>query len=376
MDNFDLKECSNCVDETFTNKFGRVPQLDKLESKFSDLKGTEKALAYRKTKQLTNSKLWNFKDFWAIPGRGQTVKALKKTKGLFKDLLEDEKKAIAVLYEIFKNIEVVSIVLRFIDPENFGIISPPVRFALRQPPKKTYIEEYVDYLYTLRTYSKEYGIKRVADADMALWTLMEKCVIPGDYSCDNFKKYQEKIVEIEEENIKKKMLFQELEDEILSLAEEEIKEKEIEAQKRIQDIKKDRDRVKKELEALYYKRRIFPVDLIKLADSESLPEEKLIHDKKEQPVDKYQMTFINKLAKNQKVHKIIWSRNLNAKHPTRISHLRENGELTVLYIGPNNYAAEIKIYPTSCPDMTHARCFAILISDYVNIPNWYKKNMV
>jgi len=234
----------------------------------------------------------------------------------------------------------------------------------------------VDYLYPLRTYSKEYGIKRVADADMALWTLMEKCVIPGDYSCNNFKKYQEKIVEIEEENIKKKMLFQELEDEILSLAEEEIKEKEIEAQKRIQDIKKDRDRVKKELEALSYKRRIFPVDLIKLADSESLPEEKLIHDKKEQPVDKYQMTFINKLAKNQKVHKIIWSRNLNAKHPTRISQLRENGELTVLYIGPNNYAAEIKIYPTSCPDMTHARCFAILISDYVNIPNWYKKNMV
>ena len=76
--------------------------------------------------------------------------------------------------------------------------------------------------------------------------------------------------------------------------------------------------------------------------------------------------------KNQKVHRIIWSRNLNAKHPSRISNIREDGETTVLYVSPNNYAAEIKIYPSNCPDMTHARCFANLISDYMNIPNLYK----
>jgi len=359
---FDLKECLGCMEQTFTKKFGREFQFDNMEAIFDGLKGTSNPLTIGMVKRLTSRKYWIFEDYWLVPSLWKLWKDLKKTRGLFKELPDKEQIATEVLYDIFKNIEVASIILRFIDPQNFGIISPPVRYALRQSAKETYVEEYLDYLSTLRSYAAEYGFDRVADADMSLWALMENCVIPGNSSCDNFRGFQKKRVDVEEEYIKKSLLFKGLEDEILSMAAEDV-------EKKVKALKEERDRIRKELDDLQFKLRIYPVDLIMLKESPLPAEEKFIHDRREQYIDSGQELFLNQLVKNPHIHKVIWSENITSKPPTRISHVEDSGELTILYVTKNNYAAKIKALSCDCPDGTHAKYFASLISDYMQIPN-------
>ena len=250
---FDLKKCLGCMKQTYTKKFGRKFQFSNMESIFDRLKGTSNPLTYGMVKRLTSRKYWIFENYWLVPSFWKLWKDLKKTKGLFQELPENEQNATEVLYDIFKNIEVASIILRFIDPQNFGVISPPVRYALRQSAKETYVEEYLDYLSTLRSYAAEYGFERVADADMALWALMENCVIPGNSSCDNFRGFQKMRVDVEEEYIKKSLLFKELENEILSIAVDDV-------EKKLKPLKEERDRTRKELDDLKFKLRIYPVD--------------------------------------------------------------------------------------------------------------------
>jgi hypothetical protein len=90
--------------------------------------------------------------------------------------LEDEKakkEAIRLLYESLKHIEVVSVVLRFLCPEQFGIISPPVVAILNLVPKvgEEHGDHYLRYIGQLLDMVAYYKVlPRAADVDMALWT--------------------------------------------------------------------------------------------------------------------------------------------------------------------------------------------------------------
>ena len=359
MATFDLKECLQCSDEAFLKKFGRVSDIRKLENKFSGLKGSEKGLTYKKIKELKKRKYWDFSNFWMIPSWLMCWGKLKATKGLFKLLpdTDNERNAAIILYDIFKNIEVVSVILRLVDPENYGIISPPVRCALGLKAKDNYVDEYLDYISVLRMYAKEYKFERVADADIALWTLVEKCLRTESPKCENFQKYQEKMVEIEEEYIRKSQLFHKMEEEILGLAKEELAAKQAEL-----------DKIKEGLRDLKRERESIPQNLITLEKSLLKPEAKIIHDRREPEVDAGQKHFMYKLAEDPYINQIIWSENIKTKRPTRISNIQEGGELTILYVNKDNYAAKIKVRPVRCPDRTHARFFANLVAKLMNIP--------
>jgi hypothetical protein len=354
---FDLKLCKACADDVFKQKFKIVPRFEKLETVFKSIKGTDKPLSYKTIKDLSKREYWSFDDFWMVPGWWRYRKHANKTKGLFKDLPENEKNVISILYGIFKNIEVVSIILRFIDPENYGIISPPVRYAIGLKAKDNYVDEYLDYLSALRMYTKEYMFGRAADADIALWALVEKCLRSESVVCQNFRKYQEKMIEIEEEYIRKSELYKKMEDEILEVAGEERACKQVEL-----------DGTRKELRDLMRERESFPINLIKLDKSLRKLEEKIIHDRREPAVDAGQKYFMQKLAENPYVNQIIWSENIRAKHPTRITAVQDEGELTLLYVSKDNYTAKIKVRPVRCPDRTHSRFFANLVAKSMNIP--------
>ncbi len=82
-----------------------------------------------------------------------------------------KRQAVEELQERLKHIEVVSILLRFLVPEEFGIISPPVTGLLNLVPEQHYVNDYLRYLSTLDKLRQRYGVfKRIADFDMALWT--------------------------------------------------------------------------------------------------------------------------------------------------------------------------------------------------------------
>lgn len=91
-------------------------------------------------------------------------------KGVFIVLKPRDKDVIGKLFELLKNIEIVSCVLRFIDPENYGILSPPVENILNIKGKHQ-TEKYLNYLSDLEELKEEYDFERIADVDMTLWAL-------------------------------------------------------------------------------------------------------------------------------------------------------------------------------------------------------------
>lgn len=165
-----------------TRRFGRKVDFTPLEEELGRLKKGG-SLTYGHLEKIANGQIWPFSDFWRWPVREQIEEELRSTEGLFKRLdglrseygetEEEEKPFVKHLYDIFKNLELVSIVLRFVDPENYGILSPPITKILNCPRGDDYATEYTNYLKELRKYRDIYQLERVAYADMFLWAIAE-----------------------------------------------------------------------------------------------------------------------------------------------------------------------------------------------------------
>jgi len=84
--------------------------------------------------------------------------------------LSDLEEAVRNLFDQIRNIEVTSVAFRFVMPDEFGILSPPVASLLNVVPEEHSVDTYERYCTTLRRLRKHYGLKRVADLDMGLWT--------------------------------------------------------------------------------------------------------------------------------------------------------------------------------------------------------------
>jgi hypothetical protein len=382
MPDFDLNNCLRCKDETFISYFKRIPSFTEVEKALAQIIHTEKALVFSDIRRLTSKRLWVFEDFWTMPPKKVLKANLKRTKGLFKALPQQEEQVIGILYDIFKNIEVVSVVLRFIDPVDYGIMSPPVKYVTRQSPGKNHVDEYLDYLCVLRQYRDTYDFTRIADVDIALWILCHKCIFTGGSQCENYSQFQKLLVSMDEEIITKNHLFLELQNELLNiLAEEEThrteqlirssseKEKAItEYERKIKEFKERIEMLEGQISQLKEQRIIYPHSLIRLPDSNLNSEDKLIHDNREDYIDYGQSHFMKKLAGINIVNKIVWSENISSHSKTCISNISSDGEITILYVNKDHYAAKIKAFPVNCPDSTHAKHFANTIAEVMNIP--------
>jgi hypothetical protein len=110
---------------------------------------------------------WTYKEWWDQYS-GQVEQPIQLPPEV--QSREGKQKAIEILYEKIKHIEIVSIVLRFLRPQEFGIISPPVEHLLNLSPAENHIEHYMGYLDILNGFvGREPDLDRVADVDMALW---------------------------------------------------------------------------------------------------------------------------------------------------------------------------------------------------------------
>jgi hypothetical protein len=117
-----------------------------------------------------------FQRFWVFPPRDRIEPALAKEEFDFWNLPgSNEEETIRKLLYIFKSIELASIILRFIRPEHYSIYSAPIQHMLDIRHGKDLVETYSAYLGNIREIKKHYGFARVADVDMALWVLHEKC---------------------------------------------------------------------------------------------------------------------------------------------------------------------------------------------------------
>jgi len=88
---------------------------------------------------------------------------------------KERQQIVETLHRRFKSIEGVSVVLRFLYPEKFGILSLPVVHLINLAPEKKPVEYYLEYLGILSDLREHYGarsksLQRIADIDMALWS--------------------------------------------------------------------------------------------------------------------------------------------------------------------------------------------------------------
>ena len=167
---FDLREVLQYFETLAEKEFCMVPKMKELETLMEPIREGKAKLTidHIKTIKDEDEKYWPFLRFWNIPeikeSQLSTInEALKNKKAGIKQL-------ISAFFDVFKHIEVVSCFLRFIDPKNFAIMSPPVE-NLINTRGKDYVEKYCNYLEDLRELMEDYNFNRLADVDMSLWAL-------------------------------------------------------------------------------------------------------------------------------------------------------------------------------------------------------------
>jgi hypothetical protein len=110
----------DCLDafRVVTEKIYGIPSdLAAIEASVAALRGRT-ALTYEDLKYFESPQNWEFKKWWVFPPEQHLTAELRRREFSFRSLPEDEERVIASLLEVFKSIELVSIILRFICPEH------------------------------------------------------------------------------------------------------------------------------------------------------------------------------------------------------------------------------------------------------------------
>ena len=163
---FDLKLLLGHFREVGEISSRMILDTDFLESIFSPVKEGREPLSADLVERLKED--FAFPSYWRLPHIGDAeLEGLSKA---FNTMTVQDEKVIWQLFEIIKNIEIVSCILRFIDPQKYAIFSPPVENLLNIRGKDP-VEKYINYLCDLNQIGEVYGFVRIADVDHALWTL-------------------------------------------------------------------------------------------------------------------------------------------------------------------------------------------------------------
>ena len=154
-------------------RYGRQWDLQSIEDAAKDIRSTGQ-LTYEGIEKIRAENVWNANVFGYFPPRAEVEPALNSIKWgnwNLRNLRKSEKTVISSLLQVFRQIELVSVILRFIVPEEYGILSPPVEKVLGLGPFRNHTDRYRAYLKSLRKLKNDKGFATVADVDMALWVL-------------------------------------------------------------------------------------------------------------------------------------------------------------------------------------------------------------
>ena len=109
--------------------------------------------------------------FWHWPTRAEMESALEGQDIDLWNLPKNERAVIKKLRAVFRTFEAVSVILRFVIPKDYGILSTPVEYLLGTPPAAESIDRYLHYVRDLRLIRDKRGFDTAARVDQALWTL-------------------------------------------------------------------------------------------------------------------------------------------------------------------------------------------------------------
>ena len=198
MSGFDLKQLLPLYDEIGCLKYGgtlNFPQLIKL---MEPVRKGQEEFGLEHLEIIKRDQL--FPAWWKMPELSpQEIDSLK---GLFKNIQPKDTGLIQKLFEIFKNIEIMSCLLRIMCPEHYGIYSAPVENLL-SIKAETPVKKYLCYLDDLSELKESYGFDTSAEVDMALWAL--SAILNEDYLRNNSDYHQIYLDYIKEPNAVKRI---------------------------------------------------------------------------------------------------------------------------------------------------------------------------
>jgi len=170
MGKFDLMELRSYFTEIGQILQNMTLRMESLENELEGVRTGKEEFLLKHLRAIKDEdeKYWRFLKWWKIPEIED--KDFFSLKGVFIGLQPKDKDVIEKLFGIIKNIEIVSCILRFVAPKHYGIFSAPVENLLHIKGK-TPIDKYINYLNDLEKLREYYKFKRIADVDMALWTL-------------------------------------------------------------------------------------------------------------------------------------------------------------------------------------------------------------
>lgn len=170
-----LHECFRAFPSICKLKYGVEFDLTSVEEKVRHLR-RRTSLTFADLEHFKSPDEWHFDRFWMFPPEEKIGPALEKEIFDFWNLPDsNEEETVRRLLYIFKSIDLASIILRFIRPEHYSIYSSPIQHMLDTPRGRDLVDTYLIYIDNLRRIRESYGLDRIADVDMALWVLHEKC---------------------------------------------------------------------------------------------------------------------------------------------------------------------------------------------------------
>jgi hypothetical protein len=168
----DLKAHLEKYPEICKRKFGRSYDFAALEKRFGPLREGQRWLAARDVSHIFHSENTPFGRYWPQPNKKDLDKVLSaKRIGLGLNS-QDRGDLVRSLLSIFHNVGVVSIILRFAHPEQFGVFSTPVLYLV-QINRAATVDLYLAYCEELAAWAKRFGIPTVAETEMAIWSFAE-----------------------------------------------------------------------------------------------------------------------------------------------------------------------------------------------------------
>lgn len=130
------------------------------------------ALRYRDIQAILESPHFSAgRQYWSWPGRAEIESAFSDQKLDLWNLPKNERSVIKKLRSVFKTTDAVSVILRFVAPREYGILSAPVEHVLGIQPSTSSIDRYLSYVRDLRSIREKYQFETAAQVDQALWTL-------------------------------------------------------------------------------------------------------------------------------------------------------------------------------------------------------------
>ena len=163
-----LHDCLDLFPAVTQHRYGKVQRLDEVERRVAGMLKDGRDL-WEIIRDIHDNGAFDAEMFGFLPD--QIEVELKKTTwhSQWKTLPENE--LVGQLHDVFRQIEPVSMVLRFVDPNRYGIFSSPVATILGVRPRRAATATYQAYLKSLREIRHDRGFDRTADVDMALWAL-------------------------------------------------------------------------------------------------------------------------------------------------------------------------------------------------------------